>query len=267
MRAGLPVYSGAVNIDGRSYTLAPTAFPLTDDNQTHYMHGLVGQEPHAGRPGTGSWPPACYDYAATDQQRAPTIAAAAGRDRRRRHPAGPGRHRLEHAGRQGHLAAAGRGRRARRRFRRRPRRVQARASSRATCWATGSATARPAAGERVGGTPELQSPGCRTAGRFAPRLEGGAGPALRTTGSARTAVTRQRDQRPDLSRPRSESVSSRRRPRSPGRWPGARCSRPRSAARCAFPTVGELYGATSAGALVSSSTIRTCARSGPGPAS
>src|SRR5437868_1278388 len=38
---GQPVYSGLVNILGRSFTLAPTAFPLTKDEQTHYMHGLT----------------------------------------------------------------------------------------------------------------------------------------------------------------------------------------------------------------------------------
>ena len=37
---GQPVYSGPVNILGRSFTLAPTAFPLTNDEQTHSMHGL-----------------------------------------------------------------------------------------------------------------------------------------------------------------------------------------------------------------------------------
>jgi len=70
--AGQPVYSGLVNIGGRSFNLAPTAFPLTDDSQTHYMHGLSVK---SNTQGEWDWEIAgsLYDYA-TDQQRAPTIA-------------------------------------------------------------------------------------------------------------------------------------------------------------------------------------------------
>ena len=52
--AGQPVYSGPVNIGGRSFTLAPTAFPLTDDDADALHARPLGQEPHAGRVGLGS---------------------------------------------------------------------------------------------------------------------------------------------------------------------------------------------------------------------
>lgn len=69
---GLPVYSGTVNILGRSYTLAPTAFPLTNDDQTHLMHGLSLK---SRTEGVFDWELAAslYDYR-KDQQRAPTVA-------------------------------------------------------------------------------------------------------------------------------------------------------------------------------------------------
>ncbi|MBS0427837.1 MAG: TonB-dependent receptor, partial [Proteobacteria bacterium] len=69
---GLPVYSGNVNILGRSYTLAPTAFPLTNDDQTHVMHGLSVK---SRTNGVFDWEVAAslYDYR-KDQQRAPTVA-------------------------------------------------------------------------------------------------------------------------------------------------------------------------------------------------
>ncbi|MBU2289246.1 MAG: TonB-dependent receptor, partial [Gammaproteobacteria bacterium] len=69
---GLPVYSGPVQILGRSYTLAPTAFPLTDDRQTHFMHGLSVK---SHTQGVFDWEVSAslYDYA-KDQQRAPTVA-------------------------------------------------------------------------------------------------------------------------------------------------------------------------------------------------
>lgn len=76
---GQPVYSGPVNIGGRAYTLAPTAFPLTNDEQTHTMHG-VSLKSHTQ--GLFDWELAAslYDYG-RDRQRAPTTAlpqAAAG---------------------------------------------------------------------------------------------------------------------------------------------------------------------------------------------
>ncbi|RZI97493.1 MAG: TonB-dependent receptor, partial [Variovorax sp.] len=70
--AGQPVWSGPVNIGGRSFTLAPTAFPLTNDAQTHYMHGLSVK---SNTQGVFDWEVAAslYDYS-KDQQRAPTVA-------------------------------------------------------------------------------------------------------------------------------------------------------------------------------------------------
>nr|WP_232080881.1 TonB-dependent receptor [Variovorax sp. SRS16] len=70
--AGLPVYAGAVNIGGRSFTLAPTAFPLADDAQTHYMHGLSVK---SNTQGVFDWEvtASLYDYA-KDTERAPTVA-------------------------------------------------------------------------------------------------------------------------------------------------------------------------------------------------
>lgn len=70
--AGMPVYTGAINILGRSFTLAPTAFPITNDQQTHVMHGLSVK---SNTQGEWDWEVAAslYDYS-TDQQRQPTIA-------------------------------------------------------------------------------------------------------------------------------------------------------------------------------------------------
>ncbi len=70
--SGQPVFSGPINIGGRSFTLAPTAFPLTNDRQTHTMHGLSVK---SSTQGVFDWEMAAslYDYA-KDQQRAPTGA-------------------------------------------------------------------------------------------------------------------------------------------------------------------------------------------------
>ena len=70
--AGQPVHSGPVNIAGRSFTLAPTAFPLTNDVQTHDMHGLSVK---SNTKGEFDWELAAslYDYA-KDRQRSPAVA-------------------------------------------------------------------------------------------------------------------------------------------------------------------------------------------------
>ncbi|VTU20401.1 enterobactin receptor protein [Variovorax sp. PBS-H4] len=70
--AGQPVFNGSISIAGRGYTLAPTAFPLTNDTQTHYMHGLSVK---SNTRGEWDWEVAAslYDYA-KDRQRAPTVA-------------------------------------------------------------------------------------------------------------------------------------------------------------------------------------------------
>ncbi len=68
--AGASVYSGPVNIDGHSYNISSTAFPLTNDAQTHVMHGLSVKSHTKGE---WDWEVAAslYDYA-KDQQRAAT---------------------------------------------------------------------------------------------------------------------------------------------------------------------------------------------------
>jgi iron complex outermembrane receptor protein len=70
--AGQPVYSGPINIGGRTFTLAPTAFQPTEDSATHYMHGLSVK---SHTQGVFDWEVAAslYDYA-RDTQRAPTVA-------------------------------------------------------------------------------------------------------------------------------------------------------------------------------------------------
>ncbi len=77
--AGRPVYSGAVNIAGRSYTLAPTDFNLSNENIQHLMHGLTVKSHTRG---VFDWEVAAslYDYN-KDQLRAATVempAALAG---------------------------------------------------------------------------------------------------------------------------------------------------------------------------------------------
>lgn len=72
---GQPVYSGPISIGGKTYTLAPTAFPSSNDSQTHTMHG-ISLKSHTR--GTFDWElgASLYDYG-KDQQRAPTIALPA----------------------------------------------------------------------------------------------------------------------------------------------------------------------------------------------
>ena len=108
--AGQPVYSGAVNIEGRALHLAPTDFPLTSDSQTHFMHGLSVKSHTRG---DWDWEVAAslYDYAATRSARprwpcrgAPRAAPARFRTRtapagtrwRPRAPGAPGRGRRAH---------------------------------------------------------------------------------------------------------------------------------------------------------------------------
>ena len=84
----------------------PTATSrCTRERFTHFMHGLSRQEPHARAYGTGRSRPACTttrkDSAARADVRCRARNGGAGTHRR------PARHRLEHAGAEGHLAAAG----------------------------------------------------------------------------------------------------------------------------------------------------------------
>ncbi|MRX06256.1 TonB-dependent receptor [Pseudoduganella sp. FT25W] len=70
--AGQPVYSGVVNVNGRSYTLAPTDFNLSNEDLQHYMHGLTLK---TNTKGVFDWEVAAslYDYN-KDQLRAATVA-------------------------------------------------------------------------------------------------------------------------------------------------------------------------------------------------
>jgi iron complex outermembrane receptor protein len=77
--AGKPVYSGTVNIGGRSFTLGATDFSLSNENLQHIMHGLSIK---TNTKGVFDWELAAslYDYD-KDTLRAATIAlpaAAAG---------------------------------------------------------------------------------------------------------------------------------------------------------------------------------------------
>jgi iron complex outermembrane receptor protein len=76
--AGQPVYNGAVNIGGRTYTLAPSDFGQSNESLRHFMHGLTLK---SSTRGSFDWQLAAslYDYD-KDILRAPTTAlpAAAG---------------------------------------------------------------------------------------------------------------------------------------------------------------------------------------------
>ncbi len=69
--AGQPVYSGAINVGGRSYTLAATDFNLSNEALEHYMHGLSVK---SNTKGVFDWEVAAslYDYR-KDELRAPTV--------------------------------------------------------------------------------------------------------------------------------------------------------------------------------------------------
>lgn len=69
---GNAVYSGNVNINGRSYTLAPTDFNASNEDLTHVMHGLVVK---SNTRGVFDWEVAAslYDYQ-IDTLRAATVA-------------------------------------------------------------------------------------------------------------------------------------------------------------------------------------------------
>jgi iron complex outermembrane receptor protein len=73
--AGQPVYSGAVNIGGSAYTLAPGDFNQSDETLRHYMHGLTLK---SNTRGVFDWEVAAslYDYD-KDILRAPTSALPA----------------------------------------------------------------------------------------------------------------------------------------------------------------------------------------------
>ncbi|HWN39497.1 MAG TPA: TonB-dependent receptor, partial [Gammaproteobacteria bacterium] len=77
--AGSPVYSGAINVDGRRYTLTPADFAPTAGDLRHLMHGL-SLKGEAGGPWSFELAASTYDYD-RDLTRSPTVAlpdAAAG---------------------------------------------------------------------------------------------------------------------------------------------------------------------------------------------
>ena len=69
---GNPVYGGTVNINGRSYALAPTDFNVSNEDLSHAMHGLSIK---SNTKGVFDWELAAslYDYQ-TDSLRAATVA-------------------------------------------------------------------------------------------------------------------------------------------------------------------------------------------------
>ena len=73
--SGQPVYSGAVNINGRSYSLGATDFNLSNEDLQHVMHGLTLK---TNTRGVFDWEisASLYDYD-KDQLRAATIALPA----------------------------------------------------------------------------------------------------------------------------------------------------------------------------------------------
>ncbi len=70
--AGQPVYSGLVNIGGRSFNLSPSDYNLSNETQTQVMHGLSVK---SNTRGEWDWEvtASLFDYA-NDKMRVPTIA-------------------------------------------------------------------------------------------------------------------------------------------------------------------------------------------------
>ena len=241
--AGQPVYSGPVDIEGRRYNLAPTAFPLTDDSQTHSMHGLSVKSRTGG---TWDWEVAAslYDYA-RDQQRAPTVAlpqAATGGAGTLQDQGGTGWNTLAAKGTwrpQGaggaHIVDFGIGRDAYE--------LGILKSTVAGNWLSGSAGSLIS---QVGGRTETWSAWAQDAWSFAPRWKAVLG--LRWEDwSASHGVSATASSRLDYAR-RSESDIS---PKAALAYQFAeRTVLKGSVGRAVrYPTVGELYGATSGGAL------------------
>ncbi len=73
--AGNPVYSGVVNVDGRSYTLSPADLAPSQADLAHHTHGLSVK---SNTRATWDWEFAAsrYDYS-LDQVRSPTVALPA----------------------------------------------------------------------------------------------------------------------------------------------------------------------------------------------
>ena len=167
--------------------------------------------------------------------------------RRRRHDRRRQRHRLEHAGGEGHLAALG-PRAAHRRLRPAAGQLPLR-YRRHRSRGTGSPTTQ---GRRC--ATSAATPACAASGRRTP----GASPAAGRRCSVARSNTGTHDGRalsfatPVVDSRVADSAAnrtSRRRPRCPGSGSPTRCSRHRSGRAVRFPTVAELYGATVDGEL------------------
>ncbi len=242
---GQPVYSGAVNIGGRSYTLAPTAFPLTNDAQTHTMHG-ASLKSHIG--GLFDWELAVslYDYG-RDRQRAPTVAlpqAAAGGPGTLQRQDGTGWNTLaakgtwRPQGAQGaHIVDFGAGRDAYK--------LGIDKLNVAGSWMDGAANpASPVSS--VGGRAETAYLWAQDAWRFAPRWTAVLG--LRWEdwtahdGFTATASSRQAYDRRSASHFSPKAALA-------WQWSSDTVLKASVGRAVRFPTVGELYGATSGGAL------------------
>ncbi|GAB1594447.1 TonB-dependent receptor [Lysobacter claricitrinus] len=70
--AGAPIYAGPIVVDGRPYTLAPTAIAPTRNEQLHRMHGLTLRR-HSGSTFDYALSASRYQYA-RDLTRSPTVA-------------------------------------------------------------------------------------------------------------------------------------------------------------------------------------------------
>ena len=231
--------AGAVNIDGRSLhaRCRPTSRSPTTALE-HFMHGLSRQEPHARRVrlGSGGQPVRLRPRPACARRRwrcrgAPPAAPARITDQERQ--------RLEHAGAEGHLAAAAAS--------------TARTSSNSACSATPTSCdawcstrrrlerrrrRRRAVSAFNGDTGLASAVG---AGRWCFAPTGRPCSACATsTGTPTTATLSNATQHGRASR-RAASRTCRPRPRWPTRPATRGCSRPRSAARCASRPSRELF--------------------------
>ncbi len=242
---GQPVYSGPVNIQGRSYTLAPTAFPLTNDDQTHTLHGL-SLKSHTKDVFDWELAASLYDYG-KDRQRAPTVAlpqAAAGGPGTLQSQDGTGWNTLAAKGTwrpqgpQGaHIVDFGVGRDAYK--------LGIEKLNVAGGWMDGPANPQSPVSS-VGGRSETLYLWAQDAWRFAPRWTTVLG--LRwedwtaRDGFTSTASSRQAYER------RSEAHAS---PKAAlaYQWSSDTVLKASVGRAVRFPTVGELYGATSGGAL------------------
>jgi len=242
---GQPVYSGPVNIGGRSYTLAPTAFPLTNDEQTHTMHGL-SLKSHTQE--TFDWELAAslYDYG-RDRQRAPSIAlplAASGGAGTLQSQDGTGWHTLAAKGTwrpqgpQGaHIVDFGIGRDSYK--------LGIAKTSVIGSWLDGGANPQ-APVSSVGGRTQTTYLWAQDAWRFAPRWQAVLGlrwedwtayDGYTGTASSAQTYTRRRDAHAS---PKAALAYQ---------WEPGTVLKAALGRAVRYPTVGELYGATSGGAL------------------